>query len=211
MIDTPKDPPGPAGSVIGNLAEAAPVDSLPVPQVGRPDGAGGVDDYQGDAVDDLAALLDSAGARCSFDRGRSNTHPCTFCGKPPPAGFTYALLTIGRYISGDDLTRPVCAGCVEIAALRMTKPRDATPEPEPVAEPPAPYEPKPGERVRVTELYPYDAFPPLLPGAVVTAWYGTQAHTTGPRAGWVSLWPKGKREHVWCRVEPANEPATETP
>jgi hypothetical protein len=105
-----------------NDKEAPAGDGLSGALVDSPGGAGGVLEYEGDAVNDLAVLLDSAGARVSFDRGRSNTHPCTFCGKPPADGGAHQLLTIGRYISGADLTRPVCSGCDAIARLRMTPP-----------------------------------------------------------------------------------------
>ncbi len=81
-------------------------------------GGGGGGEYQGDAVEDLAAMLDSAGARATFDRGRNSTHPCTFCGKSPASG-AHQLLTIGRYLDGTELTRPVCSGCVLTARVRM--------------------------------------------------------------------------------------------
>jgi len=76
-----------------------------------------------DAVSELAALLDSAGARVTFDSGRNCTHPCTFCGEKPP-GWGHKLLTIGHYIDGSELTRPVCAGCERVARVRMTKKED---------------------------------------------------------------------------------------
>jgi hypothetical protein len=74
-----------------------------------------------DMVDHLAAALDAANARVTVDRGRNCTHPCTFCGKPPAAGDYHLLRTIGRYLDGDALTRPVCPKCLPLAKLRMTK------------------------------------------------------------------------------------------
>lgn len=32
-----------------------------------------------DVFDELSALLKEAGLRVTFDVGRNNTHPCTFC------------------------------------------------------------------------------------------------------------------------------------
>lgn len=74
-----------------------------------------------DFANQLAKALDSAGARLTFDRGRNNTHPCTFCGERQP-GVTLRLMTIGRYLDGNGLTRPVCPKCEPTAQKRMAKP-----------------------------------------------------------------------------------------
>jgi hypothetical protein len=66
-----------------------------------------------DAVDDLAELLDSAGARVTFDRGRNSGHPCTFCAKPGKSA--HRLRNIGRYPNGTRITRPVCENCSSLA------------------------------------------------------------------------------------------------
>lgn len=59
----------------------------------------------------LAKLLESVGAKVTVDPGRSIFHPCTFCGQPPVPHFTHELMTIGRYLNGAKLTRPVCDDC----------------------------------------------------------------------------------------------------
>lgn len=61
----------------------------------------------GDHLLELCLLLDLAGARLSFDRGRSTRLPCTFCG----AAKAPFMETIGRYLDGSPLTRPVCVEC----------------------------------------------------------------------------------------------------
>lgn len=69
-----------------------------------------------DPTEELAALLAAADAPVTFDGGRDNTHPCTFCGKPPAS--THDLVTIGRYLNGQSLTRPVCEGCLPRAKAK---------------------------------------------------------------------------------------------
>lgn len=68
----------------------------------------------------LEEALRSANARVTFDRGRNNTHPCTFCGCSPKERevTTFDLVTIGTYKSGAALTRPVCAPCKVISRGR---------------------------------------------------------------------------------------------
>ena len=67
---------------------------------------------EADPIAGLADLLDQAGARVMFDRGRDITKPCTFCGKAPET--THDLRRIGTYPNGTALTRPVCAGCKRV-------------------------------------------------------------------------------------------------
>jgi len=72
-----------------------------------------------DAVEQLCDLLVESGARVTFDSGRNNTRPCTFCGTLPESAFE--LVTIGTYFDGEQLTRPVCKRCMPIAAMRCRK------------------------------------------------------------------------------------------
>lgn len=72
-----------------------------------------------DPVKMLCVALRRSGARVSFDRGRSIAHPCTFCGRTDEPR---NLVTIGRYTSGEELTRPVCARCMPIADAARMKP-----------------------------------------------------------------------------------------
>lgn len=60
---------------------------------------------------------DVSGARVTFDRGRSNKNPCTFCGASADEGSAHRLRSIGFYPNGDLLTRPVCdrEACIAIA------------------------------------------------------------------------------------------------
>ncbi len=82
-----------------------------------------------------------------------------------------------------------------------------------VAGNPEPYEPKPGERVRILEVYPHGPYPNALPGDVVVATFGTElllGEEHGRRSGWLSLFFEKKNsvlgcEYVCCRVEPAPE------
>jgi hypothetical protein len=69
-----------------------------------------------DPIDELGQMLDAAGAKLTFDSGRSNTHPCTFCGKPGPV----TLVALGKYFQGDVITRPVCSQCMPVAEYRST-------------------------------------------------------------------------------------------
>lgn len=65
--------------------------------------------------DDLMELL--KGVRMTFDRGRNITHHCTFCdAEPNPA---HELATIGNYITGAELTRPVCVACMPLVRAMM--------------------------------------------------------------------------------------------
>jgi NTP pyrophosphatase (non-canonical NTP hydrolase) len=57
--------------------------------------------------------MDPVTARATFDRGRDNTHPCTFCARA--AKPTHRLRHIGRYPNGNLLTRPVCDHCETLA------------------------------------------------------------------------------------------------
>lgn len=61
-----------------------------------------------DPIKELSDILDAVGTRWTFDKGRTWKNPCTFCGK---SDTPRELVTIGRYGSGDDLTRPVCERC----------------------------------------------------------------------------------------------------
>lgn len=70
-----------------------------------------------DALKELCRLL--ADARVTFDSGRNISHPCTFCGTP--AAPYHELFTIGRYLNGDDLTRPVCVDCIPIVEARKAE------------------------------------------------------------------------------------------
>ncbi len=68
-----------------------------------------------DEIDELAELLQSAGAVVTVDSGRSIRHPCTFCARP--AEPAHELWTIGTYTDGKTLTRPVCKRCEKLAEL----------------------------------------------------------------------------------------------
>jgi hypothetical protein len=61
----------------------------------------------------LVDALRTAGAAPSYDPGRNNTHPCTFCGVK--AEKPLELVQIGTYNSGEPLTRPVCPMCMPFA------------------------------------------------------------------------------------------------
>jgi hypothetical protein len=66
-----------------------------------------------DAVARLGELLAQAGLKVQFDPGNNQTHPCTFCGKPPNG--VHDLRVIGNYPDGSPLSRPVCKVCSELA------------------------------------------------------------------------------------------------
>lgn len=70
-----------------------------------------------DATQQLAEMLAASGARVTFDRGRNNQSPCTFCGASTDDGGAHRLRSIGFYPNGDLLTRPVCdrEACVSTA------------------------------------------------------------------------------------------------
>lgn len=74
------------------------------------------------AFDELLQLLDSCGARVTFDRGRNIQHPCTFCAAAGP----HELRDIGRYFNGNTLTRPVCGECSPLADILEAQ-RDTEP------------------------------------------------------------------------------------
>jgi hypothetical protein len=76
-----------------------------------------------DATQQLAEMLDATGARVTFDRGRNNQNPCTFCGASIDEGSAHRLRSIGFYPNGDLLTRPVCdrEACVAIANIWESK------------------------------------------------------------------------------------------
>lgn len=65
-----------------------------------------------DAVTRLGKILKRTGMKVTFDPGRNNTHPCTFCAKK--AEPTHELLVIGTYPNGDAIERPVCVDCKPI-------------------------------------------------------------------------------------------------
>lgn len=71
----------------------------------------------GDPFKILSLLIRRSGGKATFDGGRDITKGCTFCGtKKRPR----ELVTIGRYLNGRSLTRPVCERCMPIAeAVRM--------------------------------------------------------------------------------------------
>jgi hypothetical protein len=89
-----------------------PVDEEELSAMERAQIADGQDDL---SIEHLADLLTTASAKVTFDLGRNNTHACTFCGqRPADRGLAaFRLVTIGRYFSGEFLTRPVCAGCLD--------------------------------------------------------------------------------------------------
>lgn len=72
------------------------------------------------AGDDPFAQIDAslmlAGTRATFDFGRSTHRACTFCGTTERPR---DLVTIGRYINGELLTRPVCLRCKPLAEARQ--------------------------------------------------------------------------------------------
>ena len=79
------------------------------------------------AVAKLCDLLRETGLRATFDPRRNLTHPCYFCEKSEKKR---ELVTIGYYLNGDDLTRPVCPTAWdrrgdEAAARRHEGPGDA--------------------------------------------------------------------------------------
>ncbi len=82
-------------------------------------------DPEHDHVDELAELLRSSNARLSLDAGRNHTHPCTFCGKSTAERqvTAFALVTIGKYLDGQDLTRPVCTHCLVVRSHRWEIPQ----------------------------------------------------------------------------------------
>ncbi len=82
-------------------------------------------DADHDHVEELDSLLKSASARVTFDVGRNCTHPCTFCGKSPAERQVkaFALVTIGKYLDGQDLMRPVCAYCSTVRSHRWVIPQ----------------------------------------------------------------------------------------
>jgi len=81
-----------------------------------------------DLTSALARLLNEVGSSWSFDPGRNNTHPCTFCAAP--AAPAHRLRNIGRYTTGMVLTRPVCEECSPIADELEAKEREAQDVPE---------------------------------------------------------------------------------
>lgn len=68
-----------------------------------------------DDINNLSELLKAAGAKPTFDPGRSNTHPCTFCATTAEPR---ELVDIGTYYDGSTLTRPVCTRCRPLAEPR---------------------------------------------------------------------------------------------
>lgn len=72
----------------------------------------------GDAIGALIAAVEAAGGRFTFDPGRDITHACTFCGDSTKPR---TLETIGTYVDGDELTRPVCPDCMVIVEARREK------------------------------------------------------------------------------------------
>jgi len=73
-------------------------------------------------VSELCELLDAVGASVTLDLGRNIRNPCTFCGRPPNRGQVHTLVTLGRYLNGDDLTRPVCEKCMPLAKTHAEPP-----------------------------------------------------------------------------------------
>jgi len=71
----------------------------------------------GDAIEQLAELLNASGAKITFDSGRNINNPCTFCGE---AKGPYKLMDIGTYFNGNVITRPVCPGCAHIAEAHQS-------------------------------------------------------------------------------------------
>ena len=63
------------------------------------------------ALEELCGLLAEAGLRVTYDANRDVTKPCVFC-----RAKDVRLVELGRYLSGDPFTRPVCALCAEWAA-----------------------------------------------------------------------------------------------
>lgn len=74
------------------------------------------------AFDELCNIIESAGLKLTFDRGRNNTLPCTFCGSLEGPR---ELVALGTYYQGDVLSRPVCVACLPIANLRTKRPEPA--------------------------------------------------------------------------------------
>ena len=70
------------------------------------------------AFDELCEIIDKAGLRITFDRGRNVTLACTFCGSDDGPR---ELVALGTYYQGDVLSRPVCAACMPVANLRAAK------------------------------------------------------------------------------------------
>ncbi|MFH1184522.1 MAG: hypothetical protein V1755_05725 [Chloroflexota bacterium] len=70
-----------------------------------------------DSIDKLCALLDQSGLRATFDPRRDCTAPCWLCGAP--AAPAHALVSIGTYHNGTDISRPFCAGCKAIYEARV--------------------------------------------------------------------------------------------
>lgn len=56
-------------------------------------------------------LIARSGVKVTFDPGRSHRNPCTFCGVAPASGI-HELVTLGTYLNGEELTRPVCVACL---------------------------------------------------------------------------------------------------
>lgn len=74
-----------------------------------------------DPLKELAELIEQAGGKVTLDPGRSNRHPCTFCGKPPAPQEAFKLVDLGIYLGGETLTRPVCKGCLPVAEAKTRK------------------------------------------------------------------------------------------
>jgi hypothetical protein len=72
------------------------------------------------AFDELLHLLRESGARVTFDSGRNQTHPCTFCATTTEPR---TLQDLGAYVDGDTLTRPVCLRCTGIVEARKENAR----------------------------------------------------------------------------------------
>jgi hypothetical protein len=66
-----------------------------------------------ESFDELMELLKDV--KMTFDVGRNHTHPCTFCAKP--ADPVHELVVIGTYITGAELSRPVCKNCMKFVEV----------------------------------------------------------------------------------------------
>ncbi len=84
---------------------------------------GAMRDTHSNSFDTLCEVLRDSGLRVTFDSGRNNTHPCTFCGG---SDGPRKLRDIGTYPNGATLTRPVCERCDHIVDTR--KPAANNPE-----------------------------------------------------------------------------------